>query len=70
MSVILNLLRAVGQFLELALEFCASDECAPLGRSGPSSVRLRKAVPDASDRMREPGQLHDVTSQLLSSHSM
>jgi hypothetical protein len=35
-----------------------------------SSVRLRKAVLDASDRMREPGQLHNATSPLLSSHSL
>jgi predicted membrane GTPase involved in stress response len=56
--------------LSWALELCASDECALVGGGGPFSVRLRKAVLDASDRMREPGQLHDVTSPLLSSHSM
>jgi GTP-binding protein len=39
--------------LEQALEFCADDECVEVT---PSSVRLRKTVLDAKERMRERGR--------------
>jgi len=39
--------------LEQALEFCADDECV---EATPSAVRLRKAVLDAKERMRERGR--------------
>jgi GTP-binding protein len=39
--------------LEQALEFCADDECVEVT---PSAVRLRKAVLDAKERMRERGR--------------
>jgi GTP-binding protein len=39
--------------LEQALEFCAVDECVEVT---PSAVRLRKAVLDAKERMRERGR--------------
>jgi GTP-binding protein len=39
--------------LEQALEFCAGDECVEVT---PSAVRLRKAVLDAKERMRERGR--------------
>jgi GTP-binding protein len=39
--------------LEQALEFCADDECVEVT---PSAVRLRKAVLDAKERLRERGR--------------
>ena len=39
--------------LEQALEFCADDECVEVT---PTAVRLRKAVLDAKERMRERGR--------------
>jgi GTP-binding protein len=39
--------------LEQALEFCASDECAEVT---PATVRLRKVMLDAKERMRERGR--------------
>jgi len=39
--------------LEQALEFCADGECVEVT---PSAVRLRKAVLDAKERMRERGR--------------
>ena len=39
--------------LEQALEFCADDECVEVT---PSAVRLRKAVLDGKERMRERGR--------------
>jgi GTP-binding protein len=39
--------------LEQALEFCADGECVEVT---PSAVRLRKAVLDGKERMRERGR--------------
>jgi GTP-binding protein len=39
--------------LEQALEFCANDECV---EATPTAVRLRKAVLDAKERLRERGR--------------
>jgi GTP-binding protein len=39
--------------LEQALEFCADDECV---EATPTAVRLRKAVLDAKERLRERGR--------------
>jgi GTP-binding protein len=39
--------------LEQALEFCADDECAEIT---PATVRLRKTVLDAKERLRERGR--------------